>query len=171
MITLKQIREAELEVSKGNPIPSEAAAKGLSLEKLMVYEAAKADMASRVDRVLDRHIESAGGGGEVGDMIEEAAGEFFRLTEMENAMPVRSMELLEITCVDFLGAAGRRFFDCEGRPAKSVDESLPGRRYARELPSGSRSSGRAGSITACGEKLDGFDRDLSMRSPKCSIRE
>lgn len=148
--TLAEIAEAELAISKGSAIEPAL----ISERDIIVYEASRNDMMSRVDHILDRHIDDAEKGDSIENMLIEAAKEFMMPSGMEKNNPVRNMQSLQIEYKDYLLTPNSIMIDRDG----CIKPMMPAqKRYMKELTFNTLNQTRIGSIMVYGEILSGYD--------------
>ena len=149
--TLAEIAEAELAISKGSAIEPAL----ISERDIIVYEASRNDMMSRVDHILDRHIDDVEKGDSIENMLIEAAKEFMMQSGMEKNNPVRNMQFLQIEYKDYLLTPNTIMLDRD-RCIKPM--MLTQKRYTKEFTFNTLNQTRIGSIMVYGEILSGYDK-------------
>src|SRR3989338_11309038 len=95
VVTLEYITKAQLFLLKIPIIPR-------FIRRLLAYDPSRNDMMSRVDHILDRHIDDVEKGDPIENMLIEAAKEFMMQSGMEKNNPVRNMQFLHIEYKDYL---------------------------------------------------------------------
>jgi len=149
VVTLETITKAQLFLLKIPIIPR-------FIRRLLAYDPSRNDMMSRVDHILDRHIDDVEKGDSIEDMLVEAAKEFAQPSKFEQIVPVRNTEFLEIEYKDYLLIPHKLLFDINGNLVSSP-ENLPEREYSKELTFNTQNKTHIGALTAYGEKISGYD--------------
>lgn len=128
------------------------------ISKLLVYETAKNTLLTSIDVILDKHISSIPKGNTLEDMLIESGTLFLEPTSVEEILPIRNIEFIEIECVNYLSNYYKILLS--NKQEFENDYALPShyKKHSVELDEVGRL--KIGLVTIYGKKLNAFDLGL-----------
>ena len=144
------LRQARLRLVRGKRLSPDLEVQGLSPRRMLVYEAARNQLLTRLDDLLDEHIEAAPGQGDLEAMLRAAGAAFLERGELERVVPIRGVEALEIRYHDHLWRPRKLLLGKPSRPVEVLESYQEA--FALSLSDGAP----LGGLTCYGE-LTAFD--------------